>query len=132
MNPEIKQQTVNSYDVPVYVVESTEEDTKLVFTEQYQTVSFVRPEINMVTKDNVKEAQELLEKLHAKEERTSEDDKAIQQLEDLVSKGETTLKAEEGVTVGDLLTIIEAELQLLRANPQAIVKLQELKFWVTK
>ena len=125
---QINQINDNTYDLPTFIIK----DNQLEIQEEKFQLSFVRPSINIVSDEDLSKAAAILNNMTQKENLTEQDKALKLKLEELVEKGKYTEEAKKGVVVGDLLTLVIQELKLLKAHPQAIIKAQELQFWMSQ
>ena len=129
MQPEIKNPAQGQYQLPVFKV-TTE---SLVPTEQEQKITFVRPEVQTVTEEQLKQAEQYKSQLKAEDrDRTEQERQALESIDALIKKGPETLPSQEGVAIVDMLQVCQLELKALKANPQAQIKLNECLFWLTQ
>jgi len=129
MTPVIDRLNASEYKIPEFKAEEKE----LVFNETHQILTFIRPELEAITKEQELELQEMLKSIKSKKgKKTAEDKIKIKEIEGVLSHVGNKFEAVTGVSVGDILTCVIQELKDLGANEEAIKNIKQAKFWLNE
>jgi len=126
----IEKLNVSTYSIPSY--ELKEDNTLEHLKDQTQNITFIRPKMVIVDKESLSKAEKTLDLIEKKTDKTDKDKENIAQLKKILEEGEKDTDKINGITVGDMLTCIQAELEELKASEVVLQKCKELRFWLGK